>query len=126
MAKDDNRKKVAQAGDEERQVGERTSPGGRIVYKAVRKEGEDELERSNSALAWSGLAAGLSMGFSLVAEGILRTHLPDAPWRPLIAKLGYTVGYLVVILGRQQLFTENTLTPILPLLQRWDGGTLRT
>jgi hypothetical protein len=35
--------------------------------------------------------------------------------RELIAKLGYTVGFIVVILSRQQLFTENTLTPILSL-----------
>jgi hypothetical protein len=50
---------------EEREIQERTSPGGHIVYEAVRQEGLDELKRSNSALAWSGLAAGLSMAFSL-------------------------------------------------------------
>jgi formate/nitrite transporter FocA (FNT family) len=36
----------------------------------------------------------------------------------LIAKFGYSIGFLIVVLGRQQLFTENTLTVILPLLQR--------
>jgi len=35
-----------------------------------------------------------------------------------VANLGYSLGFLVVMLGRQQLFTENTLTPILPLLHR--------
>ena len=39
-------------------------------------------------------------------------------------KLGYSVGFLLVILGRQQLFTENTLTPVLPLLRNKDGKTL--
>src|SRR5438309_7454841 len=58
------------------------------------------------------------MGFSLIAEGLLRAALPDTPWRPLITKFGYSAGFLLVILGRQQLFTENTLTPILPLLHR--------
>ncbi len=29
---------------------------------------------------------------------------------------GYSIGFLIVVLGRQQLFTENTVTPILPLL----------
>ncbi len=96
-----------------------------VVHEAIRKEGEDELSRPTSALAWSGLAAGLSMGFSLVTEGLFRSSLPDAPWRPLIAKLGYPVGFLIVVLGRQQLFTENTLTVILPLLTRRDLGTLR-
>lgn len=51
-------------------------------------------------------------------------HLPDSPWRPLVAKAGYCVGFLIVILGRQQLFTENTLTVILPLLLRKDLTTL--
>ena len=95
-----------------------------ITYEVIRREGEKELERSPQALAWSGLAAGLSMGFILVAEGLLRSHLPDAPWRPLIAKLGYSVGFLIVILGSQQLFTENTLTPIVPLLTRKTGEML--
>ena len=89
-----------------------------VVHEAIRLEGEEELRRPSSALAWSGIAAGLSMGFSLVAEALLRSALPDAPWRPLVAKLGYTVGFLVVILARQQLFTENTLTVVLPLLDR--------
>src|SRR5690349_24660985 len=80
-------------------------------------EGVEELDRPSSALAWSALAAGLSMGFSMVAESLLRSALPDAPWRPLIGKFGYTVGFLVVILGRQQLFTEKTLTVVLPLLE---------
>ncbi|HST51581.1 MAG TPA: formate/nitrite transporter family protein [Pyrinomonadaceae bacterium] len=105
--------------DREREDVERKSaPRTEVVYETIRGEGEHELKRSPATLAWDGLAAGLSMGFSLVAEGLLRSHLPDAPWRPLVADLGYSVGFLCIILGRQQLFTENTLTVILPLLQR--------
>jgi formate/nitrite transporter FocA (FNT family) len=103
---------------EQQEVHERSSPSGKIVYKAISKEGEEELDRSSSALFWSGLAAGLSMGFSMIAEGLLTAFLPDEHWRPLVAKFGYSAGFLIVILGRQQLFTENTLTPILPFLQR--------
>ncbi len=103
---------------ERKDVEERSAPRTEVVYEAIREEGENELRRSASALAWDGLAAGLSMGFSLAAEGLLRSHLPDAAWRPLVAKLGYTVGFLIIVMGRHQLFTENTLTVILPLLQR--------
>jgi len=110
----DNDRETAEAKEAE----ERSAPGGTIVYKAILLEGEEELSRSSAALFWSGLAAELSMGFSMIAEGLLRTYLPDADWRPLVSKLGYSAGFLIVILGRQQLFTENTLTPILPLLQR--------
>ncbi len=109
------------AGHEESEAHERTAPTGAVVYQAVRKEGESELERSTSSLAWSGLAAGLSMGFCFATTALLHSVLPDAVWRPLIAKLGYTTGFLIVILGRQQLFTENTLTVILPLLRRRDS-----
>lgn len=56
------------------------------------------------------------MGFSLVAEGVLRSRLPDAPWKPLITKLGYPAGFLMVSLGSQHLFTENTLRPVVPLM----------
>lgn len=104
---------------------ERSAPSGTIIYKAILAEGEEELKRPSAALFWSGLAAGLSMGFSMIAEGLLARYLPDAPWRPLVANFGYSLGFLIVVLGRQQLFTENTLTPILPLLQNWEWSCLR-
>src|SRR4051794_35375083 len=113
------------SGSEEHEAEERSSPRAAIVYEAIRREGCDELERPSSALFWSGLAAGLSMGFSLVTEGLLHERLPDAPWRPLVTKLGYSIGFLIVILGRQQLFTENTLTSVLPLLRRWNADTFK-
>jgi formate/nitrite transporter FocA (FNT family) len=104
---------------------EKSEVSASVVHEAIRREGEEELERPTAALAWSGLAAGLSMGFSFVAEALLRARLPDAPWRPLISKLGYTLGFVIVVLGRQQLFTENTLTPILPLLSNRTLETLK-
>jgi formate/nitrite transporter FocA (FNT family) len=64
------------------------------------------------------------MGMSLVMEGLLQTYLPDRPWRPLLVSMGYPFGFLMVVGGRQQLFTENTLSPIIPLLERKDRGTL--
>ncbi len=104
--------------EESKDASERRSPSSRIVHEAVAREGEEEVERSASALVWSALSAGLSLGFSLVAQALLRTHLTDAAWRPLVVAFGYSIGFLIVILGRQQLFTENTLTPILPWFDR--------
>lgn len=101
---------------EEQQVAERTAIPAAVVLEAVRTEGLYELRRPAIALAWSALAAGLSMGFSLVGQGLFLAYLPDTPWRPLVASLGYSLGFLIVVLGRQQLFTENTLTAIVPLL----------
>lgn len=116
---------VPELSDRQNQEAEdRTSVSAIVVYEAIRKDGDEELQRSASALAWSGLAAGLSMGFSFIAEGLLRSHLPDAQWRPLVVNLGYPLGFLIVIIGRQQLFTENTLTAIIPLLVRRNLSTL--
>lgn len=94
----------------------RAAPGAAIIHGAIRLEGEEELSRSSQALAWSGLAAGLAMGASLLAQGVLHSYLADVVWRHLVVSLGYTAGFLIVVLGRQQLFTENTLNVVIPLL----------
>jgi formate/nitrite transporter FocA (FNT family) len=60
------------------------------------------------------------MGASLAGEGLIRSMLPDAAWRPLAVSFGYTLVFMIVVLGRQQLFTENTITAILPLLDGKD------
>ncbi|MGH9739283.1 MAG: formate/nitrite transporter family protein [Candidatus Acidiferrales bacterium] len=108
---------------EEQQVQKRVAISAHVVHETIRREGDDELQRSSSALAWSGFAAGLSMGFSLIAEGLLAAYLPNASWTPLASKLGYSVGFLIVVLGRQQLFTETTLTAVLPLFSKRDLKT---
>ncbi len=97
---------------------QRIRPNALVIHEVIREEGDDELSRPAVGLALSALAAGLAMGFSPLTESVLNSHLPDVPWRPLISKLGYAVGFLIVITGRQQLFTENTLTPVLPLLSK--------
>ena len=109
---------------QEQEAQDRTSVSAVVVHEAIRHDGEEELNRPSAALAWSGFAAGLSMGFSLVGQALLRSHLPDRPWRPLVVNLGYALGYLIVIIARQQLFTENTLTAIIPLLAQRNVATL--
>jgi formate/nitrite transporter FocA (FNT family) len=86
-----------------------------MIYEVLRREGEEEMNRPISSLWWSGVAAGLSISFSLLSQALLQAHLPDRPWRPLVSELGYPVGFLMSVLGRQQLFTENTITVVLPV-----------
>ena len=102
---------------------ERSSTTAKVVHEAIRLEGTEELERPSSSIAWSGLAAGLTMGCSMLAQGLLQSSLPETPWRELVASLGYTLGFLFVTMGRQQLFTETTLTVMLPVLHRTHGIT---
>jgi formate/nitrite transporter FocA (FNT family) len=101
---------------EEQNVAQCIRPNAAVIHEVVRLDGENALRRPVSDLAWSGLAAGLSMGFSLVGRGLLEAHLPDQSWRPIITSLGYSLGFLIVVMGRQQLFTQTTLTAVLPLL----------
>jgi len=106
-------------------VEELSTPRTPVIYEVVRRMGEEEMLRPASSLWWSGIAAGLSISFSVLAEAILLNGLPDTPWRPLVAGLGYSVGFLMVILARQQLFTESTITAVLPVLKELSPETLR-
>ncbi len=114
---------------ERESVEKRRSPPARVVHEVIRLQGIEELERPAASLLWSGLAAGVTIWLSLIAQGALMMRLPDSPWRPAIASLGYSAGFLVVILGRLQLFTESTIVAVLPLASRitWSnlGRTLR-
>jgi len=101
--------------EEVEEVEKRERPRSAVIFETIRREGEAEYERASLALFWSAIAAGGSMTFSMITMGVLQAHIADTPWRHLVASFGYTVGFLIVILGRQQLFTENTLTPLLPM-----------
>ncbi len=96
-------------------IEERSTPPTPVIYDLVRRLGDEEMARPATSLWWSGLAAGLSMSFSLLAEAILRLHLPEAAWRELVVALGYPTGFVMVVLARQQLFTETTITVVLPI-----------
>ena len=89
----------------------------RLIYEVIRRDGEEELTRPTRSLVWSGIAAGIMISFSVLGEAILRTHLPDTQGRFLVENLGYSLGFLLVIMGRMQLFTENTITTVLPLMR---------
>jgi formate/nitrite transporter FocA (FNT family) len=102
-------------------VEERSSPRTPVIYEIVRRLGEEEMARPVISLWWSGLAAGLSISFSLLAQAILQQHLPNAAWRPLVVSFGYSVGFVMVVLSRQQLFTETTITVVLPVMAEWSA-----
>lgn len=102
--------------DEEQEVSHNQPPRAAVLHEIIRFQGDQELERTIAALFWSALAAGLSMGLSLMAMGLFYSRLPEDDSSQVIASLGYSAGFLAVILARQQLFTENTLTAVLPVM----------
>ncbi|SDA93885.1 Formate/nitrite transporter FocA, FNT family [Pseudomonas sp. NFACC15-1] len=103
---------------EQHEVDRNQPPRAAVLHEIIRTQGDLELERSIAALWWSALAAGLTMGLSLMAMGLLSSRLPDHEGFKVIASFGYCAGFLAVILARQQLFTENTLTAVLPIMSK--------
>jgi formate-nitrite transporter family protein len=98
------------------EVEELSAPRSPVIYEVVRQQGEEELKRPDGSLFWSGTAAGITIMASVIVQGALHQKLPDGPWREPIAALGYSVGFLMVILGRMQLFTEQTIVTVLPVM----------
>ena len=101
-----------------------TRVSARAIYQTIRRDGEEEMARPLGSLWWSGVAAGIAISTSVIAEGLLHNSLPDSPWRVPLEAFGYCVGFVLVVLGRMQLFTENTITAVLPLMARTTRDSL--
>lgn len=86
------------------------------IFERVEDNAHDELRRSTQALAFSGLAGGLSMGLTGLGVASAMAALGDAPGREFVAYAVYPLGFIAVIIGRAQLFTENTLYPVALIL----------
>lgn len=109
---------------EEESVNDAARLSARLIYEVIRRDGETELTRPLVSLIWAGVAAGMLISLSVLGEAILRMHLPKADWVFLVENLGYSFGFIVVILGRMQLFTENTITTVLPVVAKWSASIL--
>ena len=92
------------------------------IHDNIMSEANEELERAAPSLLLSSFASGLAIGFSFLA-GAFAASLVSEPYRHAAASAAYPLGFVFVILARSELFTENTLTPVLPLLHRRDAGT---
>jgi formate/nitrite transporter FocA (FNT family) len=86
------------------------------ILEQVIKNGRDELDRSTHALIFSGLAGGVTMGLTGLGVAILKATLGEGAWQDFVAHLIYPIGFIAVIIGRAQLFTENTLYPVIIVL----------
>lgn len=95
------------------------------IHENILEAAEEEMDRPVSELAYSGIASGLGIGFSFLAVAFA-THWLGAARRPLAAGLAYPLGFIFVVLARHQLFTENTLEPMIPVLERRNGESLRS
>lgn len=92
-------------------------PSAEDIYRQVANNARQELRRSNTALAISGFGGGAFMGLSAMGPAIAAALLGGAAGMHVIARMFYPVGFIVVMIGRSQLFTENTLYPVALVLQ---------
>lgn len=115
----------AAAGDEQsgdrRKTGSATQAATRLtahqIFAGVVKNARRELERPSKALAFSGLAGGMTMGLTGLAVAIMRATVGnDTGVHEALSMVFYPVGFISVIIGRAQLFTENTLYPVVLIL----------
>lgn len=95
-----------------------------VLFTVISQNGEEEMRRPATSLFWSAFVAGVAIFASVIAEGALHQKLPPMPARAAIADLGYPLGFIIVILGRMQLFTEQTIVSVLPLARRPTLGGL--
>lgn len=101
--------------DDKQSVSDRSAGSAKVVHEVVRLQGDKELSRPIQSLLFSGFAAGVAISTSLLTEAFLRMRLPQAEWTDLIVAMGYSTGFVIVILGNMQLFTESTVTAVLPV-----------
>lgn len=97
------------------------------ILDLVKNSAREEVRRKPLGLAVSGVAAGMTMGLTALGTASLLTQLGPGKPQELLAMLGYPLGFVAVIIGRAQLFTENTLYPVILVLdeQRYLLRTLR-
>lgn len=93
------------------------------IHDNVMQTANEELVRPAAALFWSSLAAGLTIGWSFVLGAFLASRVPAA-YEHVATAVAYPTGFIFVIIARSQLFTENTLEPVIPALSRHDRQTL--
>jgi formate/nitrite transporter FocA (FNT family) len=91
----------------------------RDILSRVIHEGEELFKNKNKAMTLSAVIAGLEIGFSYFLIGTLHHLLEGKIGENAIFKLFsivYPVGFILVILGKSALFTEQTSVLTLPVL----------
>ena len=87
------------------------------ILESLVEDGRHELDRASGGLALSGLAAGLNISIGSLALAFVAGITGEVG---LLAFAVYPIGFLIVVLGRAQLFTENTVTPVTVVLSNRD------
>lgn len=93
----------------------------RSVLDSLIDSAVHEMNRERSGLLLSGLSAGLDIGFGPLLMAVILT-LAEGGFGELTTELllasVYSIGFMFVILGRSELFTEHTTLAVIPVFDR--------
>jgi len=95
------------------------------IYRRTRDEGERRLKRPVLEIVSTALAAGFDIVAGIVVLGLLASQLAHGLGRPaahVVASLGFGIGFVFLVVGRGELFTENFLVPVAGL-DHQDGSS---
>src|SRR4051794_10036183 len=85
------------------------------IYKRTREEGARRLERPLVEVIATALAAGFDIVAGIVALVLLESqlaHLLGKHAAHVVGSAGFGIGFVFLIVGRGELFTENFLVPL--------------
>nr|WP_274324114.1 formate/nitrite transporter family protein [Halosimplex aquaticum] len=89
------------------------------VLNSLIERGYHEVNRETNGLLLSGVSAGLDIGFGPLLMAVILTlssgGYGDLGTELLLASV-YSVGFMFVILGRLELFTEHTTVAVMPVI----------
>jgi formate/nitrite transporter FocA (FNT family) len=80
-----------------------------------------EHRRSRFSLMLSSFAGGLEVGFSLLLMAAVYTSISGSSspqFLHFLLSISYSLGFIFVIIGRSELFTEHTTLAIFPVLNK--------
>ncbi len=85
------------------------------IFERVIVDADEEISRSFRELFFSGLAAGFAITLTVLLY-VSMTHAAGGV--PIVSALLYPIGFVYIILGNYQLYTENTLPPVALVIER--------
>jgi formate-nitrite transporter family protein len=94
------------------------------IHDNILEPAREEMRRPAVSLLMSALASGLVIGFSFLASAFAASTVPPQ-YAHAAASAAYPLGFIFVVMARSELFTENTLKPVIPFLEHRDRDTFR-
>lgn len=85
------------------------------IFQRIIASADEEIDSSTRELFFSGIAAGFAITLTFLGHAVGSALFPS---NGFLSAILYPLGFLYIIMGRYQLYTENTLPPVALVLTR--------